>query len=93
MKFGVGVHHFRNYNCYVGFQISGSNLCNLVEHFVTSVDGIALTCGCTLTRARTLFVSTGSSLSYNPAKAKGASFTDRLMGAYVFGLMGGCLGG
>ena len=81
MKLGVGVHHFRNYNLYVGFQISGSNLCNLVQYFVTSVDRIALTGGCTLTRARTLFVSTGPSVSYNPASAEGASCTDRLMGA------------
>ena len=81
LKLGVGVHHFRNYPMYVGFQILGSKLCNLIEHFGTSVDGSALTCGCTLTRARTLFFSTGSSVSPNPASADGASCTDGWMGA------------
>ena len=40
-KLGVGVLHFRNYPVYVGFQILGSKVCNLIEHFGTSVDGSA----------------------------------------------------
>ena len=88
LKLGVGIHHFRNYNFYVGFQISGLNLCNLVEHFVTSVDGIALSFGCTLTRARNLYVSTGSSASYNPASAEGrvlriSWWVSRCLGTWV----------
>ena len=33
LKLGVGVHNFRNYQMYVSFQILGTKVCNLIEHF------------------------------------------------------------